>query len=97
MAIDGLSDGDIVQIFYTAAEEGQEIIWAVAVDANGETHGSTATVNGMLAVSGETTIPSGQKIKIRKAEKAEKSETGYIVFKVKKNMIISKVVISQAK
>lgn len=99
MAIDGLDNGDIVQIYYdatNAADGAKEIVWAVAVDAEGNIHGTTATIGGAAAESGKTAIVSGQRIYINEIAKADNSETGYIVFKVTKGMVITKVVINKA-
>ena len=103
MAIDGLEAGNYVQIFYdatAAADNSKEMIWAVGEkDADGNAVGvgegtpvATATINGAEAVSNETVIPSESKIIVTSVTPAVKG-TGYIVIKVKKNMIISKIVI----
>ncbi len=97
-AIDGLEAGNYVQIFY----EGGDIVWAVGEkDAEGNAVGvgegtpvATALINGVEAVSNETVIPSEAKIVVTSVTPAVKG-TGYIVFKVKKNMVISKIVIGQ--
>ncbi len=89
-AIDGLDEGSYVQIFY----EGGEIVWAIGDGSSEKLEGprTKATINGVEAITGETVIPSGAKIEINSVTPAEKG-TGYIVVKVKKNMIISKIVI----
>jgi len=103
MAVDGLEAGYIVQIFYdatNAAEDAKEIVWAVGEkDADGNAVGAgegtpvaTATIDGVNAVSNETTIPSGAKIVVNSVTPAVKG-TGYIVFKVSKKMVIKKIVI----
>ena len=103
MAIDGLEAGNYVQIFYdatAAADNSKEMIWAVGEkDADGNAVGvgegtpvATAFIDGQEAVSTETVIPSESKIIVTSVTPAVKG-TGYIVFKIKKNMIISKIVI----
>jgi len=89
-AIDGLEAGNFVQIFY----EGGDIVWAIGDGSSAELEGprATATINGIEAVTGETVIPSESKIIVTSVTPAVKG-TGYIVIKVKKNMIISKIVI----
>lgn len=95
-AIDGLEAGNFVQIFY----EGGDIVWAVGekdaegnpVDAGKGTPVATALINGAEAVSNETVIPSEAKVVVTSVTPAVEG-TGYIVIKVKKNMIISKIVI----
>ena len=92
-AIDGLNAGYLVEIYYEGADE---IVWAIG-DGTSDNDGkvrATALINGAEAVTGETTIPSGAGILVKSVTPAVKG-TGYIVFKVKKNMVISKVVISK--
>ena len=55
---------------------------------------ATALIDGVEAVTGVTEIPSGAGILVKSVTPAVKG-TGYIVFKVKKGMVISKVVISK--
>ena len=96
-AIDGLDVGAKVYIMYTPANEGDQIIWAIG-DGSSEEGGSvraTATINGTEAVTGETAIPSGAEILVTKVTPAVKG-TGYIVVKVKKDMVISKIAIVPA-
>jgi len=90
-AIDGLDEGSYVQIFY----EGGEIVWAIGDGSSEKLEGprTKATINGVEAVTGETVIPSGAKIEINSVTPAVKG-TGYIVFKVKRDMIISKIVVA---
>lgn len=91
--IDGVDAGYLVEIFYDSADQ---ILWAIG-DGTSDNDGkvrATAFINGAEAVTGETTIPSGAGIVVKSVTPAVKG-TGYIVFKVKKNMIISKVVISK--
>ena len=93
-AIDGLTPGSKVVIEYTAATEGDQIIWATG---DGSSEGlslrAAATISGAEAVSGETAIPSGAEILVTKVTPADKG-TGYIVVKVKKNMVISKITVT---
>ncbi len=55
---------------------------------------ATATIDGVEAVSGETAIPSGAQIVVNSVTPAENG-TGYIVFQVKKGMVISKIEIGK--
>ena len=89
-AIDGLEAGSYVQIFY----EGGDVVWAIGDGSSEQLEGARATalIDGQEAVTGETVIPSESKIVVTSVTPAVKG-TGYIVFKVKKNMIISKIVI----
>ena len=89
-AIDGLEAGSYVQIFY----EGGDVVWAIGDGSSEQLEGARATalIDGQEAVTGETVIPSGSKIVVTSVTPAVKG-TGYIVVKVKKNMIISKIVI----
>ena len=89
-AIDGLEAGSYVQIFY----EGGDVVWAIGDGSSEQLEGARATalIDGQEAVTGETIIPSGSKIVVTSVTPAVKG-TGYIVVKVKKNMIISKIVI----
>ena len=100
LAVDGLSEGSIVQIFYDAtgaAEDAKDVIWAAAVTAEGAVHGATATIDGIEAVSGETVITSGAKIVVKSCEPTDNGTTGYIVVQVRKGMVISKIVILNPK
>lgn len=89
-AIDGLEAGSYVQIFY----EGGDVVWAIGDGSSEQLEGARATalIDGQEAVTGETVIPSESKIVVTSVTPAVKG-TGYIVVKVKKNMIISKIVI----
>ena len=100
-AIDGLTPGSKVVIEYdatNATEGNKDIIWAVgenntlgeAVGAGEGIPVATATIGGVEAVPGETAIASGAEILIKSVTPAVKG-TGYIVIKVKKNMVISKI------
>ena len=83
MVINGLVAGSVVKITYdatNAAEGSKQMIWAT-----GATAGTVATIGDVEAVSGETLFDSNAEIKI------VSTENGYFGFKVKKNMIISKV------
>jgi hypothetical protein len=69
-----------------------QMIWAIgdgSSDALG-TARATATIDGVEAVTGVTEIPSGAIISIETVTPAVKG-TGYIVFKVKKGMVIKKI------
>jgi len=102
MAIDGLVPGATVTIIYdatNAAEGSKELIWAMG-DGSTKTDGveagtrTSAIINGVEAVSGETPIPSGTKIKVNPIIPAVKG-SGYIVVKVWKKMVIKKVIIEK--
>ena len=96
MAIDGLEEGSVVVITYDAteaAEDSQNMVWAIGVSAE-EGARATATIGGVEAVSGETVIPSGAQIVVNSVTPAENG-TGYIVFQVKKGMVISKIEIGK--
>lgn len=100
-AIDGLEEGSVVVITYTAAE-GNELVWAVGEkDAEGNAVGvgegtpvATALINLEEAVPNETKIASGAYIVIKSVTPAVKG-TGYFVFKIKKNTVISKIEIGK--
>ena len=96
MAIDGLNEGDKVIIVYDAENAtDKEIIWAIG-DGTSEggpgTVRATATIGGVEAVTGETTIASGAEIVINSVTPAENG-TGYIVLQVKKGMIIQQIAV----
>ena len=98
LAVDGLEPGSVVQVFYdatNASDGAKDIIWAAAITSEGAVHGATATVDGVEAVSGETKIASGAKIEVKTCEPTDNGTTGYIVVQVRKNMIITKIVISK--
>ena len=73
----------------------QSIIWAVGDGKSDQLEAprATATIDGVEAVTGETPIASGAMIDVQSVTPAENG-TGYIVVKVKKNMVITKVVIA---
>ena len=101
MAIDGLVPGATVTIIYdatNAAEGCKELIWAMG-DGTTKTDGveagtrTSAIINGVEAVSGETHIPSGTKITVNPIIPAVKG-SGYIVVRVWKKMVIKKIIIN---
>ena len=99
MAIDGLNPGNKVIIVYDAENAtDKEIIWAIG-DGTAEggpgTVRATATINGVEAVSGTTTIASGAEITINSVTPADNG-SGYIVFQVKKGMVIKQIAIVQS-
>lgn len=105
-AIDGLKAGNIVEITYdatNAADDAKQLIWAVGeVDAEGNaindgsgTPVATALIDGVEAIPGVTPIPSGAKIELKTVTSAVQGNEGYIVIQVKKNMVISKIVVSE--
>ena len=100
MAVDGLEVGYVVEITYDnaeAADGSKDIIWAIGDGTSEGGPGSaraTATIDGVEAVTGVTPIASGAKIEVKSVTPADKG-TGYIVFQVKKNMVIKKIVISK--
>lgn len=73
----------------------ENMIWAVGDGSknNGGAPLSTATVDGVAAVSGVTAVPSGAEIKVLTAAPYVKS-LPHIVVKAKKGMVITKVVIT---
>jgi hypothetical protein len=98
MAVDGLQADSKVIIVYDATaanDDSKNIIWAIG---DGTSEGgpgasrATATIDGVQAVTGETIIPSGAEIVINSVIPAENG-SGYIVFQVKKNMIIKQIAI----
>ncbi len=99
MAIDGLEAGCKVIIVYDAENAtDKEIIWAIGDGSSDETlegPRATATINGVEAVTGETTIASGAEILVNSVTPAENG-TGYIVFQVKKGMIIQQIAVIPA-
>ena len=100
MAVDGLEVGYVVEITYDnaeAADDAKDIIWAIGDGTSEGGPGSaraTATIDGVEAITGVTPIVSGAKIEVKSVTPADKG-TGYIVFQVKKNMVIKKIVISK--
>ena len=80
-----------------AKDEAKSIIWAIGDGTSEGGPGSaraTATIDCVEAVTGVTPIASGAKIEIKSVTPADKG-TGYIVFQVKKGMVITKIVISK--
>lgn len=74
-----------------------KMIWAIGDGSssnNGVAH-TTALIDGAEAVTGETEIASGAKIEVKTVTPAVKG-TGYIVFQVKKGMVITKITIDDA-
>jgi len=101
MAIDGLVAGDKVIIIYdatAAAEDSKEMIWAIGDGSSDQSLSgprATATIGGVEAVTGTTTIASGAEILVNSVTPAENG-TGYIVFQVKKGMIINQIAVIKA-
>ena len=95
-AIDGLKAGDKVIIVYEGVNNDQ-ILWAIGDGTSGNEGvvRATATIDGVEAVTGETTIASGAEIVINSVTPAENG-SGYFVFQVKKNMIISQIAVIPA-
>ena len=96
MAVDGLEPGSKVIVVYDALEAtNKELVWAIG-DGTSEggpgTVRATATINGVEAVTGETTIASGAEILVNTVTPAENG-TGYIVFQVKKGMYIQQIAV----
>ena len=99
MAIDGLKAGDKVIIVYDAENASdKEIVWAIG---DGTSEGgpgvvrATATINGVEAVTGETTIASGAEIIVNSVTPADNG-SGYFVFQVKKGMVIQQIAVIPA-
>ena len=99
MAVDGLTEGLTVTIIYDATNAtDKEIVWAIG-DGSSQSLGeprAKAIINGAEAVAGTTTIKSGDVITVTKVTPAANG-SGYIVFKVKANMVIKKIIIDEAK
>ena len=100
MAVDGLTEGLAVTIIYDATNAtNKEIVWAIGDGSSeggpGEVR-AKAIINGAEAVPGTTTIKSGDVITVTKVTPAENG-SGYIVFGVKKDMVIKKIIIDEAK
>ena len=101
MAVDGLKPGNTVTIIYDAtgaADDSKELVWAIG-DGSSESLGeprAKAIINGAEAVPGTTTIKSGDVITVTKVTPAANG-SGYIVFAVKKDMVIKKIIIDEAK
>ena len=99
MAVDGLTEGLTVTIIYDATDAtDKEIVWAIG-DGSSQSLGeprAKAIINGAEAVPGTTTIKSGDVITVTKVTPAANG-SGYIVFAVKKDMVIKKIIIDEAK
>ena len=100
VAIDGLVAGSTVIVVYdatNATDGSKELVWAIGDGSSESLEGprATATINGVEAVSGETTIASGAEILVNSVTPAENG-TGYIVFQVKKGMIIKQIAVVPA-
>ena len=101
MAIDGLNVGDKVIIVYdatAAAEDSKELLWAIGDGTSDGGPGvvrASATIDGVEAVTGESTIASGAEIVVNSVTPADNG-TGYIVFQAKKGMIIKQVAVIPA-
>ena len=99
MAVDGLTEGLTVTIIYDATNaSSKEIVWAIGDGSSSllTQPRATATINGVEAVPGQTTIKSGDVITVTKVTPAANG-SGYIVFKVMKDMVIKKIIIDEAK
>lgn len=76
----------------------EKMIWAIG-DGSSDNMGvrATAELEGIneVVVPGETEIPSATKILVKSVTPAVKG-TGYIVVKVKKGMVITKIIIDEA-
>ena len=72
------------------------MLWAVAVSADGPR--AIAELEGIdeIVVSGQTKIASGTKILVKSVTPADNGGSGYIVLKAKKNTVVTKVVINKA-
>ncbi|MBR1402291.1 MAG: hypothetical protein IJ604_02865 [Prevotella sp.] len=84
MAVDGLDAGSVVKVNYDATGvegAGKELVYVT-----GATAGTVAEIGGAEAVAGKTTIASGAEILVKKG--------AYIVFQVKKGMVISSIEVS---
>ena len=98
-AVDGLTAGSKVIVVYDAVDAtNKELLWAIGDGSGDETlegPRATATINGVEAVTGETTIASGAEIAVNSVTPAENG-TGYIVFQVKKGMYIKQIAVVPA-
>ena len=84
----------------TQAIYSDSIIWAIGDGTPSDGPGvdrATVELEGVdeIVVTGQTEIPSGAKILVKSVTPAVKG-TGYIVFKVKKGMVITKIIIDDA-
>ena len=99
MAVDGLTEGLTVTIIYDATNAtSKEIVWAIGDGSSAGGPGSPrakAIINGAEAVPGTTTIKSGDVITVTEVTPAANG-SGYIVFAVKKDMVIKKIIIDVA-
>ena len=94
MAVNGLEAGSKVIIVYDAENAtDKELVWAIGVPEAGPR--ATATIDGVELVSGESTIASGAEILVNSVTPAENG-SGYIVFKVKKGMVIQQIAVVPA-
>ncbi len=96
MAVDGLTEGLTVTIIYDATNAtSKEIVWAIG-DGSSQSLGeprAKAIINGVEAVPGVTTIKSGDVITVNSVTEAQNG-SGYIVFAVKRDMVIKKIIIA---
>jgi len=100
MAVDGLEPGSKVIIVYDAElATNKELVWAIGDGTSAVTEENpvavvraTATIDGVEAVTGETTIASGAEIVVNSVTPAENG-TGYIVFQVKQGMYIKQIAV----
>ena len=91
VAINGVNAGDKVIFVYDAsAATDKDILWVVATGEGSEEHTTAATVDGVTAVTGTTTIASGSVIEVTS------TNCNYFVVKVKKGMVISKIAVVPA-
>ena len=94
MAVDGLNATDKVVVVYDATDAtNKELVWAIgdgSGDATLDGPRATATIAGVEAVTGETTIASNAEIVVNSVTPADNG-TGYIVFQVKKGMVIKQI------
>jgi len=99
MAVDGLTEGLTVTIIYDATNAtNKEIVWAIGDGSSDGGPGEVrakAIINGVEAVPGQTTIKSGDVITVTKVTPAENG-SGYIVFAVKKDMVIKQIIVDVA-
>ena len=97
LAIAGLEEGSKVRInLWWSTNAADNILWAIGDGSSDETLGgprATATIDGVEAVTGQTTIPSGAEIVVKSVTPAVNG-TGYIVIKVKKGTIIQSIEVS---
>ena len=84
----------VTEMTLEKAPAAQQILWAIGDGSSEEGLGvrAFATIDNVDAVTGETEIASGAVIDVKSVTPAENG-TGYIVVKVKKNMVITKILI----